>query len=38
MVDLFTPASFNHRPRVEKINNIGIPAEKPRNSNETTFG
>jgi hypothetical protein len=38
MVDFITPASFSHKPKVENINKIGIPAEKPKNNIVATLG
>ncbi len=38
MVDLDTPASLSHKPKVEKISSIGTPAEKPKNNIVTTLG
>ena len=38
MVDLTTPASFNQRPRVEKISKMGTPAENPKNNIVITRG
>jgi hypothetical protein len=31
------PADFNQSDRVEKINKIGSPEEKPKNNNLTTL-
>ena len=36
--DFLTPASVSHADSVEKINRIGMPAEKPKNSMVMTRG
>jgi hypothetical protein len=37
-VERSIPASRNHKPSDEKINKIGIPADKPRNNRVITRG